>query len=244
MPCRSRSCFASTRPRSGANSSGNFPDALAVARRHLRRRPRPDRLGRLSDVPRHRRRRHYFARNGRCWSCSSPISPGSPCPSPPRIVGFLHLLVGRPRPAALPDKLTTRTAVIMPIYNEAPSRVFGAIAGDPRGCRGDRPRRAPSTGSCCPTLDRSRRLDRRGAGADRPAPRRLGPQARVYYRHRAKNTARKAGNVGDFVSRWGGFLRPYGGARRRQPDDRPRHRLARRRPWRPIPTPASSRPCR
>jgi membrane glycosyltransferase len=33
---------------------------------------------------------------------------------------------------------------------------------------------------------------------------RLGPQARVYYRHRPKNSARKAGNIADFVSRWGG----------------------------------------
>ncbi len=33
---------------------------------------------------------------------------------------------------------------------------------------------------------------------------RLGPQARIYYRHRPKNTARKAGNIADFVTRWGG----------------------------------------
>ncbi|MEV5407201.1 hypothetical protein AB0L20_32325, partial [Streptomyces albidoflavus] len=33
---------------------------------------------------------------------------------------------------------------------------------------------------------------------------RLGPHARLYYRHRAKNHHRKAGNIADFVSRWGG----------------------------------------
>jgi membrane glycosyltransferase len=32
----------------------------------------------------------------------------------------------------------------------------------------------------------------------------LGPDARVYYRHRPKNTSRKAGNIDDFVTRWGG----------------------------------------
>ena len=33
---------------------------------------------------------------------------------------------------------------------------------------------------------------------------RLGPNARLYYRHRAKNYHRKAGNIADFVGRWGG----------------------------------------
>ena len=33
---------------------------------------------------------------------------------------------------------------------------------------------------------------------------RLGPGARFYYRHRPKNHHRKAGNIADFVSRWGG----------------------------------------
>ena len=32
----------------------------------------------------------------------------------------------------------------------------------------------------------------------------LGEEARVFYRHRPKNTNRKAGNIADFVSRWGG----------------------------------------
>jgi len=34
--------------------------------------------------------------------------------------------------------------------------------------------------------------------------RRLGPQARIFYRRREKNTSRKAGNIEDFVTRWGG----------------------------------------
>ena len=33
---------------------------------------------------------------------------------------------------------------------------------------------------------------------------RLGTRARVYYRHRPKNVARKSGNIDDFVTRWGG----------------------------------------
>ena len=33
---------------------------------------------------------------------------------------------------------------------------------------------------------------------------RLGVDAAIYYRHRTDNTARKAGNIADFVTRWGG----------------------------------------
>jgi membrane glycosyltransferase len=35
-----------------------------------------------------------------------------------------------------------------------------------------------------------------------------GPKARIFYRHRPKNTARKAGNIADWVTRWGGAY-PY-----------------------------------
>ena len=42
-------------------------------------------------------------------------------------IGFLWLLFNRGRAPALPDTLTARTAVVMPIYNEAPSRVFSAV---------------------------------------------------------------------------------------------------------------------
>src|SRR5438270_8773200 len=43
------------------------------------------------------------------------------------VVGFLWLLFNRGRQPALPEMLTARTAVVMPIYNEAPSRVFSAV---------------------------------------------------------------------------------------------------------------------
>ena len=118
------------------------------------------------------------------------------------IVGFLHLLIGRPKPPALPDKLAKRTAVIMPIYNEAPSRVFGAIQAIHEDVE------ATGHGASFDWFLLSDSTDpdvwiseERALIALR---RRLGPDARIYYRHRAKNTARKAGNVGDFVSRWGG----------------------------------------
>jgi membrane glycosyltransferase len=118
------------------------------------------------------------------------------------IVGFLRLLIGRPKPAAPPDKLASRTAVIMPIYNEAPSRVFGAIQAIHEDVE------ATGHGASFDWFLLSDSTDPDVWIAEERAlialRRRLGPDARVYYRHRAKNTARKAGNVGDFVSRWGG----------------------------------------
>ncbi len=117
------------------------------------------------------------------------------------IVGFLHLLIGRPKPAAPPDKLTARNAVIMPIYNEAPSRVFGAIQAIHEDVE------ATGHGAAFDWFLLSDSTDPDVWIAEERAlialRRRLGPHARVYYRHRAKNVARKAGNVDDFVSRWG-----------------------------------------
>ncbi|MCX7898619.1 MAG: glucans biosynthesis glucosyltransferase MdoH [Methylocystis sp.] len=117
------------------------------------------------------------------------------------VVGFVMLL-GKVRPPALPTQLTARTAVVMPIYNEAPSRVFAALQ----------------------TIYED--VDATGLGAhfdwfflsDTTNPdtwiaeerafigirRRLGSKARIFYRRREKNTSRKAGNIEDFVSRWGG----------------------------------------
>ena len=43
------------------------------------------------------------------------------------VVGFLWLLFRAPAPGPLPDALTRKTAVVMPIYNEAPARVFAAV---------------------------------------------------------------------------------------------------------------------
>ncbi len=44
------------------------------------------------------------------------------------VVGFVSLLRGIPDHMTAPQTLRERTAVIMPIYNEAPSRVFGSVA--------------------------------------------------------------------------------------------------------------------
>ena len=118
------------------------------------------------------------------------------------VLGFFWLLFQAPKVPALPDALRERTAVVMPIYNEAPSRVFGAV----QAMIEDVERTGLATHFDWFFLSDTTNPDvwiaeERAFLAMRA---RLGERARVYYRHRPKNTARKAGNIGDFVSRWGG----------------------------------------
>ncbi|MBL8587067.1 MAG: glucans biosynthesis glucosyltransferase MdoH [Methylobacteriaceae bacterium] len=118
------------------------------------------------------------------------------------VVGFTALLFRRRRPLPLPAALNARTAVVMPIYNEAPSRVFAAL----EAIRAD----VEATG-LGPAFDYFLLSDTTNPDVWIAEERaflamraRLGPDHRVYYRHRPKNTSRKAGNIADFVGRWGG----------------------------------------
>ncbi|HEY0292719.1 MAG TPA: glucans biosynthesis glucosyltransferase MdoH, partial [Hansschlegelia sp.] len=119
------------------------------------------------------------------------------------VIGFFAL-VGRPAlmQPALPDKLTTLTALVMPIYNEQPSRVFGAVQAAYEdvqklgfGAHFDCFLLSDTTDPDVWIAEERAFLELRQS---------LGPEARIYYRHRAKNHRRKAGNIEDFVKRWGG----------------------------------------
>jgi membrane glycosyltransferase len=118
------------------------------------------------------------------------------------VLGFASLM-RRPRNViAVPEKLHTRTAVMMPIYNEAPARVYGAMQAMAEDVL--------KTGLAAhfdffflsDTTDPSIFVaEERAFYALRE---RISPDIKLYYRHRPKNTARKAGNISDFVTRWGG----------------------------------------
>ncbi|WP_457797359.1 glucans biosynthesis glucosyltransferase MdoH [Methylocystis sp. S23] len=117
------------------------------------------------------------------------------------IVGFVALLSRRPSPG-LPESLREKTAVVMPIYNETPSRVFAALQTICEDVQ------ATGLGSHFDWFFLSDTTspdiwiaEERAFIAIR---RRLGPNARIFYRRREKNVGRKAGNIEDFVSRWGG----------------------------------------
>ena len=118
------------------------------------------------------------------------------------VVGFIWLLFFAPRQPGLPEALSAKTAVVMPIYNEATARVFGAvqaicedIATTGLGEHFDYFLLSDTTNPDVWIAEERAFVALRE---------RMRGQGRIFYRHRPKNTARKAGNIADFVSRWGG----------------------------------------
>src|ERR1700722_13206258 len=117
------------------------------------------------------------------------------------VVGFLWLVFRAPRRAAAPAALARKTAVLMPIYNEAPARVFAAVQAicEDVGATG--------LGGAFDYFFLSDTTDPDVFIAEEralTAMRQRMPDQRLYYRHRRRNTNRKAGNIADFVTRWGG----------------------------------------
>lgn len=117
------------------------------------------------------------------------------------VLGFFGLLFDRSRPVHV-DSLQHRTVVVMPIYNESTARTFAALAAIRESVE------ATGLGSHFDYFIVSDTTNPDVWIAEERAflalRERLGPEARVYYRHRPKNHHRKAGNIADFVTRWGG----------------------------------------
>ena len=116
------------------------------------------------------------------------------------IIGFIAELRRKPSPA-LPQKLKAKTAVLSPVYNEATARVFASLYAMIE----DIERVGHIESFDFFILSDSTQPDAWIAEerAFRDLRTRLNGRANVYYRHRAKNTGRKAGNIEDFVTRWG-----------------------------------------
>ncbi|MFC5418273.1 glucans biosynthesis glucosyltransferase MdoH [Bosea eneae] len=117
------------------------------------------------------------------------------------ILGFFALLlrlVKSPRA----ETLTQKTVVVMPIYNESTARTFAAVAAIRESIE------ATGLGAHFDYFIVSDTTNPDIWVAEERAflalRQRLGPDARIYYRHRPKNHHRKAGNIADFVTRWGG----------------------------------------
>jgi membrane glycosyltransferase len=118
------------------------------------------------------------------------------------VLGFFALLGRASRGPAAPRELGGRTAIVMPVYNEATDRTFAAIEAIREsveatglGAHFDYFILSDSTNPNAWIAEERAFLNLRE---------RIGPESRVYYRHRAKNHHRKAGNIADFVTRWGG----------------------------------------
>jgi membrane glycosyltransferase len=117
------------------------------------------------------------------------------------IAGFVWLMLFAPKPPALPAALNERTAIVMPIYNEAPARIFGALQAMFEDVK------ATGLGESFDWFFLSDTTDPDVFIAEEQAfiglRQRLGLNGRIYYRHRPKNINRKAGNIEDFVTGWG-----------------------------------------
>ena len=117
------------------------------------------------------------------------------------VLGFLILLFRANFSFPVPEKLAFKTAVIMPVYNEGTERVFAAIQAMREsieqtglGNHFDYFLLSDSTNPDAWIAEQQAFLDLVNT---------LGIDARIYYRHRSKNTHRKSGNIADFVTRWG-----------------------------------------
>jgi membrane glycosyltransferase len=118
------------------------------------------------------------------------------------ILGFLKMAFRRGRPIPAMGPLSARTAIVMPVYNELTARTFAAVEAIRNSVE------ATGQGDAFDyfVLSDSTNPDawlaeERAFLALRET---IGPGARLYYRHREKNHHRKAGNIADFVTRWGG----------------------------------------
>ena len=119
------------------------------------------------------------------------------------------LLFAAPAPSLRTDPITTRTAILMPVYNEDPAIVFARVAAmDEAIAKLDLTEHfdfailsdtqdahmAAEEERWFVRLWQDRRQDRRKAE---------GHPARLFYRRRTRNVGRKAGNIQDFFERSG-----------------------------------------
>ena len=123
------------------------------------------------------------------------------------IAGFIVHVFG-PDPAVLHANegeghaLRGRTALVMPVYNEDPDRVFAGIHAMWSSLANE----SEQAHFDFFVLSDTRRPEIAVAeeAAWRALIARHNAQGRIFYRRREENVGRKAGNIADFVRRWGG----------------------------------------
>lgn len=111
------------------------------------------------------------------------------------------LLAKRHRPSPI-FALHGKTALLMPVYNEDPVRVSAALEAMLESLAATGHAGHFDCFILSDTTDPDLFIAEEQALLKLRAT--LGAASRVYYRHRAINSARKAGNIADFVQGWGG----------------------------------------
>ena len=104
-----------------------------------------------------------------------------------------------------PPEQLAPTAVVMPIYNEDPHSVFAGIQAIYESLAATGRGGAFDFYILSDTTDGEKWLAEELAWSKLQE--RIGGDSRVFYRHRPKNTSRKAGNIADFCRRWGAHYR-------------------------------------
>ncbi|MEX2520374.1 MAG: glucans biosynthesis glucosyltransferase MdoH [Paracoccaceae bacterium] len=116
------------------------------------------------------------------------------------VAGAIFRSAGPARAVSSP--LTARTAIVMPVYNEDPAAVYGALAAMGEALAEIAPRGAFEIFILSDTRDPDIWTQETTGFAALSA--RLAGKMPVWYRRRRDNTARKAGNIREFIERWGG----------------------------------------
>ena len=98
--------------------------------------------------------------------------------------------------------LDRRTAVLMPVFNEAPRPVFARLQAICESVHATGAGAAFDVFVLSDTTDPAIRASE--YALFRQLKWRLGAPQRIFYRHRPENVARKAGNIADWVRRFGG----------------------------------------
>lgn len=123
------------------------------------------------------------------------------------LAGFIVLWCGRTVSgltlAPLPPTpvLSSRTALLMPIYNEAPQRIFASLQAIYEALDAIGVLASFDVFILSDTTDPDVWIEEEASFGE--LRRRTAGTARIFYRHRPKNIRRKAGNIADFCQRWG-----------------------------------------
>ena len=121
------------------------------------------------------------------------------------IFGFFELLRKRNVPGIhWPDEttdLSTRTAILMPVYNESPVNVFANLLAMAQDLKKTGQEKSFDIFVLSDTTNPEVWIEEERIWLE--ARQMMSPDINLYYRRRAKNTARKSGNIEDFCSKWG-----------------------------------------
>ena len=121
------------------------------------------------------------------------------------IFGFFNLLKKRKVPGvkwvSKDTKLTTKTALLMPVYNESSSDVYANLTAMAEELEETGQAEAYDIFVLSDTTNPKVWVEEEKFWLE--AKRHISPKINLYYRRRVKNTARKSGNIEDFCIKWG-----------------------------------------